>query len=213
MLSFSPKEISLLKKLDTPALTQDFLNSLEFNFEEQGETLKSPVLTLRQRKAHCLEGALLGAYILSLHGLTPYLIHLKAINSDYDHIITPFKQGGFWGALSKTNHAVLRYREPIYKNIRELVMSYFHEYFLNNGQKTLRQHSELLNLNNFKKDWAIMEEDFWEVDQALDKIRHYDIVPKRAIGKLRKADKIEIKAGQITEYQKNKAGLLRNKQK
>ena len=92
-------------------------------------------------------------------------------------------------------------------------MSYFHEYFLNNGQKTLRQHSELLNLNNFKKDWAIMEEDFWEVDQALDKIRHYDIVPKRAIGKLRKADKIEIKAGQITEYQKNKAGLLRNKQK
>src|SRR3989344_9556108 len=127
MPSFTPKEKILLKKLNTPAKVQDFLNSLEFNFEKRGETLKSPLLTLREGNAHCFEGALLGAYILSLRGFTPYLMHLKTIKGDYDHIVAPFKVGGFWGALSKTNHAVLRYREPIYRNIHELALSYFHE--------------------------------------------------------------------------------------
>jgi hypothetical protein len=95
---------------------------------------------------------------------------------------------------------VLRYREPIYKNIRELVMSYFHEYFLDNGRKTLRQYSKLLNLNTFKKIWATSEIDLWYIDKKLDKIKHYDIVPKAQVKKLRKADKIEIKAGKIVEF-------------
>src|SRR3989344_982460 len=134
MIQFTQKEKTLMQKLNTPAKVQDFLNGLKFNFEKNGETLKSPLFTMRARRAHCFEGALFGAYALSLHGFTPYLMHLKAIRGDYDHVIVPFKLGGFWGALSKTNHAVLRYREPIYKNIRELAMSYFHEYFLNNGE-------------------------------------------------------------------------------
>lgn len=199
---FTKKEIALFEKLNTPAKVQDFLNGLHFNFEEKGETLKSPLLTLRHRNAHCFEGALLGAHILSLHGFTPYLMYLKATKGDYDHVIVPFKIGHFWGALGKTNHAVLRYREPIYKNIRELVMSYFHEYFLNDGQKTLRQYSELLNLNTLKNDWATSEKDLWYIDKKLDKIKHYDIVPKSYIKKLRKADKVEIKAGKIVEYKK-----------
>ena len=94
----------------------------------------------------------------------------------------------------------MRYREPIYKNIRELALSYFHEYFLNNGQKTLRQYSALLNLNTFEKNWMFLDGDLWGIDEALDKVKHYDILPKRAIKKLRKADKIEIKAGKIKEY-------------
>src|SRR5476649_1676152 len=117
MFSFTKKEKEMLQKLNTPAKVQDFLNSLKFNFEETGETLKSPLFALRGKNAHCFEGALLGAYILSLHGFTPYLIHLKTTKEDYDHVVAPFKVGGLWGALSKTNHAVLRYREPIYKNI------------------------------------------------------------------------------------------------
>jgi len=200
MNSFSQKEKALLQKLNIPAKVQDFLNGLKFNFEENGETFKSPLFTLRARNAHCIEGALLGAYMLSKHGFTPYLMHLKASKGDYDHVIAPFKVGGLWGALSKTNHAVLRYREPIYKNIRELVMSYFHEYFLDNGRKTLRQYSKLLNLNTFKKIWATSEIDLWYIDKKLDKIKHYDIVPKAQVKKLRKADKIEIKAGKIVEF-------------
>lgn len=190
-------------KLNTPAKVQDFLNKLKFNFEKKGETLKSPIFTLRERNAHCFEGALLGAYILSLHGFTPYLLHLKAIKGDYDHIIVPFKVNGYWGALSKTNHAVLRYREPVYKNIRELVMSYFHEYFLDDGRKTLRQYSALLNLNTFENNWATMEGDLWGIDQELDKIKHYDVVPKHHFKKLRKADEVEIKAGKIVEFKKD----------
>lgn len=209
MNSFTLKEKTLIQKLNTPAKVQDFLNGLKFNFEKNGkrkiQTLRSPLFTLKAQKAHCFEGALLGAYILSLHGFTPYLIHLKATKHDYDHVVAPFKVGGFWGALSKTNHAVLRYREPIYKNIRELALSYFHEYFLDDGRKTLRQYSGLLNLNDFKKGWETMAGDLWGIDEALDKIKHYDLIPKAYIKKLRRADKIEIKAGKIVEYPSSRA--------
>ena len=200
MPSFTKKEMILMRGLDTPAKIQDFLNDLEFNFEKSGETLKSPLFSFRGGNAHCFEGALLGAYMLSLNGFTPYLVHLKTTKGDYDHVVVPFKVKGFWGALSKTNHAVLRYREPIYKNIRELAMSYFHEYFLNDGRKTLRQYSMLLNLNTFEDNWMVQEGDLWGIDQELDIIKHYDIVPKSYLKKLRKADKIEIKAGSTKEY-------------
>jgi len=202
MSSFSKKELALFKKLNTPAKVQDYLNSLKFNFERNGETLKSPLYTLRAGNAHCLEGALLGAYILSLHGFKPLVMHLGATEADYDHVVALFKIDGYWGALSKTNHAVLRYREPVYKNVRELAMSYFHEYFLQDGTKTLRLYSAPLNLNVFEKDWPTHRSDLWGVDQELDKIKHYNILPMSDIGriKLRKADKIEIKAGNIVEY-------------
>ena len=202
MLDFSKKEKKFLKKLNTPAKVQDFLNTLHFNFEKNGDTLKSPLFVLREKNAHCFEGALLGAYILSLHGFTPYLLHLKTIKEDYDHVIVPFRMGRYWGALSKTNHAVLRYREPIYKNIRELAMSYFHEYFLNDGKKTLRQYSALLNLNIFEDNWMILDGDLWGIDENLDRLKHYDIVPKYYIKKLRNAENIETKAGQIVAEKK-----------
>ncbi|MBI5139252.1 hypothetical protein HZA26_01435 [Candidatus Nomurabacteria bacterium] len=207
MLSFTKKEISLMKKLNTPAKVQDFLNKLKFNFERRGETLKSPIRTIREGNAHCMEGALLGAYLLSRlpHGaFKPLILHLKATKDDYDHVIAPFRQSGAWGALSKTNHGVLRFREPVYKTIRELVMSYFHEYFLGGGKraglKTLRGYSEPLNLNIFGKNWMLSEEDLWYIDKKLDKIKHYNIVPKKVIKKLRKADKVEIEMGEIVEY-------------
>ncbi len=200
MFDFTKKEIVLMKKLNTPALVQDYLNSLKFNFEKKGETLRSPLFAMRSGVAHCFEGALLGAYIMSLYGHIPQILHLKAKKGDYDHVVALFKKDGYWGALSKTNHAVLRYREPVYKNVRELALSYFHEYFLDNGEKTLRQYSEPLNLNIFKKkNWMTESNDLWYIDKALDKVKHYDILPKNFAKKLRKADKIEIKAGKICE--------------
>ncbi|MFA6273932.1 MAG: hypothetical protein WC662_02120 [Candidatus Paceibacterota bacterium] len=215
MLVFTNKEKELMEKLNTPAKVQDFLNILKFNFEKNGETLKSPIRVLREKNAHCLEGAIFGAYILSLHGQKPLLLHLETTKDDFDHVVALFQKDGFWGALSKTNHGVLRYREPIYKNIRELVMSYFHEYFLDNGKKTLRKYSRPLNLNIFparnashsvaggEKSWITAEHDLWEIDQELDKIKHYDIAPKKIFKKLRLADKIEIEMGKIVEC-KNK---------
>jgi len=194
-----------MRKLNTPALVQDFLDTLRFNFEEDGvQTLKSPVRVLREGNAHCIEGALLGAYVLSLHGQKPLILHCKVAKGDFDHVITLFKQGRYWGALSKTNHSVLRYREPVYKNIRELVMSYFHEYYLDNGKKTLRSYSRPLNLNIFGKNWPVGENDLWEIDEKLDEIKHYEITTPEMIKNFRKADKIEIEITKIVEHKPKK---------
>jgi len=202
VLTFTKKEIAFIKKLNTPSKVQDFLNTLKFNFEKNGETCRSPVMVLREGEAHCLEGAILGAYILSLHGFSPLLLHLEASLDDYDHVVALFKVNGLWGALSKTNHAVLRYREPIYKNFHELAKSYFHEYFLDNGVKTLRRYSAPLNLNIFEYGWESSDVDLWGIDEELDIIKHYEFVPQDYIKKLRKADEIEIKAGKIVEFKK-----------
>jgi hypothetical protein len=206
MPEFTKTEKALLKKLNTPAKIQDFLNKIPFNFEKNGiDTFKSPLFVVREKNAHCIEGALLGAYILSLHGFTPYLLHLQTTEKDFDHVVVPFKQNGYWGALSKTNHSVLRYREPVYQTIRELVMSYFHEYFLDDGAKTLRRYSKPLNLSRFKgkeKDWATDDKDLWYIDRALDKVKHYDILSKSQTLRLRKADPVEIQAGKIEEFRK-----------
>ena len=191
-----------MQKLNTPAKVQDFLNSLPFNFENVGETLKSPIRVLRERNAHCMEGALFSAYVLSQHGYKPRILHLQTIKGDYDHVITIFQKDKLFGAISKTNHGVLRYREPIYKNVRELVMSYFHEYFLDTGVKTLRKYSRPLSLNIFGKNWMLEEKDLWQIDAKLDSIKHYDIAPQKTFKNLRKADKIEIMMGKIVEYKK-----------
>src|SRR3989344_4338354 len=204
MNSFTKKEKILMQKLNTPAKVQDFLNGLRFNFEEKGETLKSPIIVLKTKSAHCIEGAILGAYILSLHGFPPLVLHLEATKSDFDHVLAPFKQHELWGALSKTNHAVLRYREPVYKSIHELVMSYFHEYFTNhNGRKTLRSYSMPIDLSRFdKQGWMTAEEDVWYIPEYLFEVQHQPILSRSQIAMLRKADSIEIQAGSITEWKK-----------
>lgn len=200
---FTAKEIKFLKSLNTPAKVQDYLNSIPFNFEKNGvDTIKSPLRSMREKSIHCFEGALLGAFILSLSGYKPMLLHLKTTKHDLDHVITPFKVGKYWGALSKTNHNILRYREPIYKNVRELVMSYFHEYFLNDGSKTLREYSDVLDLSKEKNIWSINEKDLWYIDKKLDNLKHHSIVPKEILKKLRKADKIEVLGGMSEEYKK-----------
>ncbi len=203
MKEFSKKEIEKLKHLYTPAKIQDFLNSIPMNFEEDKiDTIKSPLMVLRGWNAHCIEGAILGAYILSMHGYKPLLLHLQTTKGDYDHVVAPFQENGYWGALSKTNHSVLRYREPVYKNIRELALSYFHEYFTDDGKKTLRRYSEPLNLNIFEDDWVTASWDLWAIDQELDHIKHYDIVSKKFTKSFRKADNVEIQAGKLTEWKK-----------
>ncbi len=203
MLAFTKKELAMMKRLNTPAKVQDFLNKIPINFEKDGvDKCKSPVMVLRAKSAHCIEAAILGAYILSLHGHQPLLMHLATTDEDKDHVIAPFKMKGLWGALSKGNHAILRYRDPIYKNIRELAMSYFNEYFLESGNKTMRSYSKTLNLNSFGKDWIGHEGDLWDIDDKLDEIKHFAIAPKDVIRKLRKVDPVEIKILALHEQPK-----------
>ena len=142
------------------------------------------------------------AAALRFHGHKPLVVDLTSVKDDHDHVITVFKYRGYWGAISKTNHAVLRYREPIYRSIRELVMSYFHEYFTNHdGKKTLRSYSMPVDLSRFdRKGWMTSEEDVWYVPEFLLKVPHKPILSRLQIAFLRKADPIEIKAGKMVEW-------------
>lgn len=190
--------ISKLKKLRTPEKIQDFLNSLPFNREKGGETYHSVEKTLEAHSAHCFEGALVAAAALSMHGHKPLLMDLRTAKGDDDHVVALFRRGKFWGAISKTNHAVLRYREPIYKSPRELAMSYFHEYFDKRRRKTLRKFSKPFDLSKTMFNWITGEESLIELVNALDRSQHEEILPRGH--KLRKADKIEAKASEIEEY-------------
>ena len=202
-LNFSKEEIAFMKKLNTPKKVQDFLDTIAINFEEDGiDTLKSPLSVIRTNNAHCIEGAILAAYIFSIQGKPALLMNLKSNKKDFDHTIALFKDKGYFGAISKSNHYSLRYREPVYKNIRELALSYFHEYFTDDGEKTLRKYSAPLNLNIFEDDWPTAEENLWGIGEELQEIKYYDIAPKSILKNLRKADKIEIEVGKITEHKK-----------
>jgi len=194
------KEWNVLKKLSNPKKVQDFLNSLLFNFEDRGETHDSVRKTLKKGKAHCFEGALIAATALWIRGHRPLLLDLVTVNSDLDHVVTLFKYDNCWGAISKTNHIVLRYREPVYKNIRELVMSYFHEYYLPNGLKTLRSFSEPFDLSKLGTKWITTEENLGGLAHRLDHSPHKRILSFKQEKNLRKVDKIEMKAGDITEW-------------
>lgn len=192
----------MFRKLRTPRKIQDFLNTLRINFEERGETCSSPRTVLRRGSAHCMEGAMLAAAVLRIHGHPPLLVDLKATPDDFDHVLAVFKQHSCWGAITKTNHAVLRYREPVYRTIRELAMSFFHEYFDDDGKKNLRSFSMPVNLARFDRlNWMTAAEDLWEIPEYLDAVRHYPMLNLAQRAGLRRADPIEIKAGKLVEWE------------
>ena len=204
MHSFNEKEMKVFRQLNSPRKIQDFLNKFRINFEKKGDTCMSPRQVLRKRTCHCIEGALLAAAILRFHGHKPLVVDMTAAPRDEDHVVAVFKQHGHWGAISKTNHAVLRYREPVYKTIRELVMSFFHEYFDNKGRKNLRSYTEPIDLSRFdSKNWMTSKEDVWYIAEHLVDVPHIKIMSRGQIATLRKADRVELKAGDVIQFKKN----------
>lgn len=195
----SHPELVPLRKLTTPAAIQDFVNAIRVNHERGGETCTSPVVTLRRNRAHCMEGALVAALALWWNGEPPLILDLRSSRDDVDHLVALFRVDGRWGGITKTSHAVLRYREPVYRDVRELAMSYFHEYFLDTGRKTLRQYSDPFDLRKWKGDWIAAEEDLWDLERAIDRSPHHDLLTRSQIARLRPADPIEIRAGKLKE--------------
>jgi len=197
------EEKGIFEKLNTPQKIQDFLETLPINFEEKGETLYSPRSVLKKKKAHCFEGALFaGAVLLYQHKAT-LLLDLQTTLNDEAHVVALFKQNRKWGAISKTNHASLRYRDPVYKTIRELAMSYFNEYFKDSGQKTLRSYATL-DLKKIKKNWVIDENNLWYVDKMFDTQKHTALITNRDVRNLRKVGKLERKTGKFVDWKKRK---------
>ncbi len=202
-VKWSKDEQRLFKRLSTPSKVQDFLNRIPASFKKMDdEVCMSPRRTLAFGKTHCcVEGAMLGAAILEFHQYKPLLMDLRSDKSDLDHVIAVFKIGKYFGALSKTNHAVLRFREPVYLSIRELAMSFFHEYFLDDGRKTMLDYSLPINLNRFNNlNWRTTDEELYDIPYELDHARHYPVVPKPYRKHLRRADKIEIEAGKLLDW-------------
>lgn len=194
-------EYQTLFALRTPDRIQDFLDALPVNFENEGETCMSPRRVLRAGRAHCMEGALLAATALMLQGEKGLLLDLKSTDADDDHVVALYRRNGLWGAISKTNHATLRYRDPIYRTIRELALSYFHEYFLSEtGVKTLRSYAGPFPLARFGEEWITSEDELWDLCIALDDAKHEPLFPPGALRHLRLADSMERKAGALVEW-------------
>ena len=199
---FRKEDLRLFRRLNTPAKIQDFLNAIPINREPEGDTVLSPLRVLCERRAHCIEGAMLAAAIFRYHGEKPLIVDMEAAPSDQDHVIAVFKRDGHWGAISKTNHPVLRYREPVYRTIRELIMSYFHEYTPVRGKKkTLRAYSLPVDLTRFDKTgWMTRTDDVWDVPYHLCEVRHYPILTRSQIASLRTLDPIEVDTSSREEW-------------
>ena len=198
------KEYALLSKLSTPIQIQDYLDAMPFNFEKEGDTHRSPQRVLEENKCHCIEGAMLAAVALWITGEAPVIMNLSARmgRGDVDHVITLYKRGGAYGAISKTNHSVLRFRDPVYRTPRELALSYFNEWFMPSGEKTLECYSKPLDMRRFDTEWITAKKDLWNVAEALSVTPHYYLMPKGNWRYVRKADTMERAAGSRAEWSK-----------
>ncbi len=204
MLGLSRAEFAVLRRLDTPERIQTFLYGLKQNFERHGDTCNSVRIVLRTRRAHCIEGATLAACALWIHGEPPLLLDLQAVH-DFDHVVALFRRRGRWGAISKTNGIGLRWRDPVYTNVRELCMSYFHEYYNSRDRKTLRTYSRPFDLRRLDPAiWVTSDEGAWDLIDALEATRHYRLVSRAQARALRRRDPFERRVGNLLQYRKPK---------
>lgn len=195
--AFTPAERSVFRRLRTPEKIQRFLDDLAYNKEPSGPTCRSPRRVLRDRTGHCMEGALFAAAALRMAGFPPLLLDLEAVRDD-DHVLAVFRRRGHWGALAKSNYSGLRYREPVYRTLRELVMSYFEHYYNLKKEKTLRRYSRPVNLRRFDSiGWMTAEEDVWAVPEYLTVIGHTPLLPPRLRTGLARVDERLFAAGLV----------------
>jgi hypothetical protein len=203
-LGLTKAEFAVLRRLDSPRKIQAFLYGLGQNFEPDGDTCRSVREVLRSRRAHCIEGAMLAACALWVHGERPLLLDLRA-HRDYDHVVALFRRHGRWGAISKTNGAFLRWRDPVYRTLRELAMSYFHEYCNRGHFKTLREFSVPYDLRRVDPAvWVTNGKHAWDVAEALDELRHFKLFGRRELREVTRRDPFERRAGGLLQYRKPK---------
>jgi hypothetical protein len=191
---WTPAERAIQARLNTPFKVQGWLNSIAY---DPAPGTASPRRVMRERKANCFEGALFAAAAFRFHGRPPLVVDMRSWNDD-DHVLAVFRQNGAWGCVAKSNYTVLRFREPVYRSIRELMMSFMDVYFNPLGQKTLRAYSVPYDVSRFDaKEWMTTEEDIGDIGAPLDGPRHYKVLTPA-----------QIKSLQITEPTLIKAGLL-----
>ncbi len=195
---FSYAERRVFGRLTTPEKIQHFLDTeITYNKEVNGLGCRSPRRVLRDRLGHCMEGALFGAAALRQLGFPPLLVDLVAVRDD-DHVLAVYRQRGGWGAVAKSNYAGLRFREPVYRTLRELAMSYFEHYFNLSGEKSLRAYSRPVNLQRFDEiEWMTSDEDLWAIPRYLVTVPHTRLLTPAAQRFLCRVDARLLAAGKV----------------
>ncbi|HLQ52404.1 MAG TPA: hypothetical protein VK129_12955 [Terriglobales bacterium] len=182
---FTARELRTLRSLRTPAGIQKFIDGLEYHL---AGTAWSPRLVLRERTCHCLEGAIFAAAALRVIGFPALVIDFEAVN-DTDHVVAVFQIDGHWGALAQSNYSGCRYREPVYRSLRELAMSYFEDYFNLRCERTMRTYSKPVNLARFdSRHWMTTEKPIWFIPEYLVDIPHIKLLTPRMIKRLSRVD-------------------------
>ena len=188
---FTPSELRTLRSLKTPAGIQKFLDDLPYNLSYDA---RSPKKVLHDRVASCLDGGIFAAAALRVLGFPPLIFDLEA-EQDTDHVIAIFKVRGHWGAVAKSNFTGCRYREPVYRTLRELAMSYFNIYFNLRGERTLRRYSRPVNLARFDdRNWMTTEKPTWFIAEYLCEIHHTPLLRPWMEKRLHYADKRTLQA-------------------
>jgi hypothetical protein len=193
---FTPAELRALRGLRTPHGVQRALDAMKYH---HASTAWSPRRVLHERAAHCLEGAVFAAAALRVLGFPPLLLDLEAVQ-DTDHVLAVYQVRGHWGAIAKSNFAGLRYREPVYQSVRELVMSYFEGYINLRGERTLRAYSDPVNLARFDRGrpgWMTTDGDLWWVAEHLVGVRHTRLLSRAMIARLHRVDRRSLDAGLV----------------
>jgi hypothetical protein len=212
-LGLTPGEFAVLRRLDSPQKIQRFLYDLKQNFEVGGETCYTVREVLRARTAHCIEGAMLAACAFWVHGEPPLLMDMRAVR-DYDHVIALFKRHGRWGAISKTNGPGLRWRDPVYRTLRELAISYFHEYCNKRDHKTLREYSVPFDLRRVDPQiWVSGTNGAWSVAEDLDTLRHFRLMNGRQLKTVVRRDPFERRIGAMSQHRGPRALLAATSKK
>lgn len=201
----TPPQWALFASLDSPAKIQAFLDETPYSAENAN---RCPVSVLQDRQAHCLDGGLFAAAALRRLGYPPLIIDLlPEPDTDDDHVLAIFKQNDCWGAVAKSNFVGLRSREAIYRTLRELVMSYFEDFYNVNGQKTLRSYTRPVNLQRFDKvGWMWRNEGADAIEQYLYKLKRIPLLNEEMAARLSPMDKLSYQAGMLGV---NEAGLYK----
>ena len=197
---FTPSELRTLRALKTPAGIQKFLDELPYNLSY---TAASPRKVLHDRTASCLEGGIFGAAALRILGFPPLIFDLEA-EQDTDHVVAIFKVRGHWGAVAKSNFTGCRYREPVYRSLRELAMSYFNIYFNLRGERTLRRYSRPVNLARFDHlNWMTTDKPVWFIAEHLCQIPHISLLTSSMKKKLNRLDPRSVAGEMIGHLKKS----------
>jgi hypothetical protein len=192
-MNLTKTELQVLNKLKTPFKIQEFLDSLPYSDEER---YRCPRSVLQDRKAHCYDGAVFAAAALRMIGYPPVLVNMLSNERDDDHILAVFRRKDRWGAVAKSNFSGLRFREPVYRGLRELIMSYFEFYYNIAGQKTLVGYTAPLNLNRFDKlGWLVNDKAMDAIGLELDNHHKYSIITTAMARQLSAVDKRSYDAG------------------